>query len=239
MSDKYSSDNKMRKLFEGFRGFTRNLDERIDAQTGKDIQKVKAIKELLDGEQAQLHFAASNVIAQIKQIIDGEEVQNTSDEVELQIKEEMNFDEDTGMPLSAKGMDMLVKNDRERFRSDVMPIIIKLINKVGEEYGDSLRQIIMSGVNKAGNQSEAFFELLKIAQEKGMVADKQPAEAPAQPDAAAIKANAKDSVNKNLNTAARDAIIKKYDDQIKRAEQRGNTALVDKLRKRKEFIMNA
>ena len=72
-----------------------------------------------------------------------------------------------------------------------------------------------------------------------MVADKQPAEAPAQPDAAAIKANAKDSVNKNLNTAARDAIIKKYDDQIKRAEQRGNTALVDKLRKRKEFIMNA
>lgn len=73
MSDKYSSDNKMRKLFEGFRGFTRNLDERIDAQTGEDMQKVKAIRELLDSEQAQQHFAASGVIAQIKQIIDGEE----------------------------------------------------------------------------------------------------------------------------------------------------------------------
>ena len=49
------------------------LNERIDAQTGKDMQKVKAIRELLDSEQAQRHFEASNVIAQIKQIIDGEE----------------------------------------------------------------------------------------------------------------------------------------------------------------------
>ena len=49
------------------------LNERIDAQTGEDMQKVKAIRELLDSEQAQQHFAASGVIAQIKQIIDGEE----------------------------------------------------------------------------------------------------------------------------------------------------------------------
>ena len=31
MSDKYSSDNKMKKLFEGFRGFSE--DERIDEQS--------------------------------------------------------------------------------------------------------------------------------------------------------------------------------------------------------------
>ena len=56
------------------------INERIDAQTGEDMLKVKAIRELLDSEQAQRHFEASNVIAQIKQIIDGEQAAQSEPE---------------------------------------------------------------------------------------------------------------------------------------------------------------
>jgi hypothetical protein len=148
---------------------------------------------------------------------------------------EQNFDGQTGLPLNPQAMKSFRTNKPERFKSEIFPVINKLISKIRQDYGQGVRQLLVFAINNAANQDGVFMDLFKLAQEKGIAT----AQAQAQPDGDKIAsdalASAKSSVMNNLSPEAKQNVIKRFDELIKQAEEAGNQEKADKLRKKKEF----
>ena len=56
---------------------------------------------------------------------------------------EQNFDSDTGLPLNARAMKLFIDNQKERFDSEIKPVILELVNNIAEDYGPVVKQMVL------------------------------------------------------------------------------------------------
>ena len=74
------------------------------------------------------------------------------------------FDRETGLPLNVEAMGMMIKNQPERVREEILPKIQELVNNIKDTYGIPVASMVVAAYEIADNKAEILFKLLQASQ---------------------------------------------------------------------------
>jgi curved DNA-binding protein CbpA len=74
------------------------------------------------------------------------------------------FDRETGLPLNAEAMGMMIKNQPERVREEILPKIQELVNNIKDTYGLPVASMVVAAYKIGDNKAEILFNLLQASQ---------------------------------------------------------------------------